>query len=142
MKKNNHKTFTFRYDPEGSIESMFTNFRQAVEGKLRLVKPHEISSPHIETLATSMNKNRWEIFQALVEKKPTSLSELAELLKRDYANVWRDARILEGMGIIKLEKARSVVKPRALYEKIIFDFSAKKEKSQNKLVFPDPWNAF
>lgn len=52
------KTFTFKYDPNLTPEKMFTDFWQAVDGKQCLVKPHEISSPHIEVLLDSINKNR------------------------------------------------------------------------------------
>jgi hypothetical protein len=52
------KTFTFKYDPNSSIERMFNEFKQATEGKLVSVKTNEISSPHIEALLESINKNR------------------------------------------------------------------------------------
>ena len=105
---------------------MFADFWQVVDGKQRLVKPHEISSPHIEVLLDSINKNRWEIFNTLVAKKPNSLTDLAKLLNKDYGNVWRDAKILESMGIIKLKKEGQEVKPVALYERIVFDLSARR----------------
>ena len=120
------KTFTFKYDPYLTPEGMFTDFWQAVDGKQCLSKPHQISSPHIEVLLDSINKNRWEIFNTLVVKKPNSLTELAKLLNKDYGNVWRDVRILEGMGIIKLQKEGTEVKPIALYERIVFDLSAER----------------
>ena len=77
------------------------------------------------------------MFQVLVEKKPANLSELASLLQKDYTMVRTDVKILEGMGIIKLEKlkknARSgyggadisykEVRPIALYKRIVFDFA-------------------
>ena len=76
------------------------------------------------------------MFKVLVEQKPANLSELASLLQKDYNVVRADAKILEGMGIIKLEKleknARSgyggadinykEVRPIALYKRIVFDF--------------------
>lgn len=62
------KTFTFKYDPNCSIKRMFASFKQAVAGKLVSVKSDEISSPHIEALLDSINKNRWDIFHTLVEK--------------------------------------------------------------------------
>lgn len=58
-------------------------------------------------------------------KKPNSLTELAKLLNKDYGNVWRDAKILESMGIIELQKEKQGVKPVALYERIVFDLSVK-----------------
>jgi predicted transcriptional regulator len=58
-----------------------------------------------------------------VEKKPSSLTELAHLLKKDYANVWKDVQVLEGLGIIKLKKGEQSkeIKPVALYDRIVFD---------------------
>ena len=119
------KTFTFKYDPNSSIERMFNEFKQATEGKLVSVKTNEISSPHIEAVLESINKNRWDIFYTLVEKKPSSLTSLSQLLNKDYGNVWRDAKILEGMGIIELKKSGKEIKPIALYDRIVFDLPAK-----------------
>ena len=81
------KTFTFKYDPNCSIERMFTNFKQAVAGELKSVEPNIIKSNNPEVLLTSINKNRWDIFNTLVEKKPNSLTELSQLLNKDYGNV-------------------------------------------------------
>ncbi|CAG8789392.1 30542_t:CDS:1, partial [Racocetra persica] len=67
------------------------------------------------------------------------------LLQKDYALVRREARILEGMGLIKLEKIIketpnqqgskikfSEVKPIALYKRIIFDFPILEETPVEK----------
>lgn len=124
------KTFTFRYDPNLTPEKMFVDFWKASEGKLKLVKPDEISSPNIEVLFASINKNRWEIFDCLVEKKPTNLTELAQFLGKDYGNIWRDVRILENMGIIKLEKHGKEIQPIALYGRIVFDLQSKGATSE------------
>jgi predicted transcriptional regulator len=51
---------------------------------------------------------------------------LAKLLNKDYGNVWRDAKILESMGIIELKKVGPEVQPIALYERIVFDLSTKR----------------
>lgn len=130
---NNKKIFTFKYDPEASPERMFANFWKAVEGKLVSVKSNEISSPHIEVILDSINKNRWDIFNTLVEKNPKSLTELAQLLNKDYGNVWRDAKILEGMGIIELKKQGKEIKPITLYDRIVFDLPVK-EVSHSKPI--------
>ena len=87
-----------------------------------------------------MTKNRLRLFAAVVEKKPANLTELAQLLRKDYTLVRRDARILEGIGLIKLEKVAKEahngygsgirfkeVKPIALYKRIIFDFPIQEE---------------
>jgi predicted transcriptional regulator len=137
MTKNEIKNdiFIFRYDPNSSFEGMFEEFWEAVDGKLSKVEPNIVRSNSIEALTGNMTKNRLRMFQVLVEQKPANLSELATLLQKDYAMVRTDVKILEGMGIIKLEKleknARNgngvainykEVKPIALYKRIVFDF--------------------
>jgi len=138
MKNNEIKNdiFIFRYDPNSSFEGMFEEFWEAVDGKLSKVEPNIIRSNSIEALTGNMNKNRLQMFKVLVEQKPANLSELASLLQKDYTMVRTDVKILEGMGIIKLEKleknARSgyggseinykEIKPIALYKRIVFDF--------------------
>lgn len=135
------KVFIFRYDPENSFESMFKEFWNAVDGKECSVEPHVVRSNSIEVLSTSMNQNRLSLFATLVKKKPANLTELASLLQKDYSVVRRDVRILEGMGIIRLEKlvkgannsrggsiSFREVKPVALYERIVFDFPVSVEK--------------
>jgi predicted transcriptional regulator len=87
-----------------------------------------------------MNKNRLRLFATIVEKNPTNLTELAYLLQKDYTLVRREARILAGMGLIKLEPVSKQaqnnhgsrikfkeVKPIALYKRIAFDFPIREE---------------
>ena len=146
MKKQlKSKVFIFRYDPDSSFEGMFEEFWIAVDGKLSSIEPHVVRSNSLEALSTNMTKNRLRLFAALVERRPTNLTELAHFLQKDYALVRRDARILEGMGLIKLEKVGkeahnkqgskvkfSEVKPVPLYKRIIFDFPVAEPVSVKK----------
>jgi|ERR1044072_335263 predicted transcriptional regulator len=151
--KNHQKSeiFVFRYDPASSFESMFEGFWEAVDGKSALVEPHIIRSNSIEALTSNLTKNRLQLFAAIVEKKPANLTELARLLKKDYALVRREARILEGMGLIKLEKVSKEapnnqgsqirfkeIKPIALYQRIVFDFPIPTgvEEVKKRAVYP------
>jgi predicted transcriptional regulator len=144
-KKN--EIFIFRYDPDSSFEGMFKEFWDAVDGNKQSVEPHVVRSNSIEALTTNMTRNRLNLFATLVKKKPTSLTELARLLQKDYTVVRRDAHILEGMGIIKLERlvkkafngqGSSVsfkeVQPIALYKRIVFDFPIQEQISVEKPV--------
>jgi predicted transcriptional regulator len=119
--------FIFRYDPAGSFESMFEDFWEAVDGKKQSVEPHIVRSNNIEALATNMTKTRLKIFEAIVKEKPVNVETLANLLHKNYTLVRRDVHILEGMGIIKLErtekeKGYKTIKPIPLYKRIVFDF--------------------
>lgn len=127
-----NKTFTFKYDPTISLEKTFSRMNEVVHtGKPYIQKDCSIVNS-IEAIYRSMTKSRLELFQCLVDKQPHSLYELAQLLKRDYSGVWRDVRILELNGIIKLKKQEKKLKPVALYGRIIFDFGIKREKNQRQ----------
>jgi len=122
--------FIFRYDPNSSFESMFEEFWEAVDGKKQSLEPHVIRSNSIEALTTNMTKSRLRMFEAIVEKNPVNIEELANFLHKNYNLVRRDAHILEAMGIIKLErtekeKGYKTIKPIALYKRIVFDFPIK-----------------
>jgi predicted transcriptional regulator len=98
-----------------------------------------------------MTRNRLNLFATLVKNKPTSLTELARLLQKDYTVVRRDAHILEGMGIIKLERlvkkadngqgsslSFKEVQPIPLYKRIVFDFPMQEQISVGKSVNTRP----
>jgi predicted transcriptional regulator len=136
-KKIKNDTFIFRYDPNFSFEGMFKEMWDFVDnGKSSSVEANIIRSNSIEALSTNMSKNRLQMFKVLVERKPSSLTELSQLLQKDYTIIRKDAKMLEGMGLIKLEKipkevgnknggsgiSYNTVKPIALYNRIVFDF--------------------
>ena len=135
MNKLKSEVFVFRYDPSSSFESIFEGFWEAVDGKSTPIEPHIVRSNSIEALTSNLTKNRLQLFATIVEKKPANLTELAHLLQKDYSWVRREARILEGVGLIKLASvSREIsnnqgsrirfkeIKPIALYQRIVFDF--------------------
>lgn len=112
---------------------MFKEFWQAVDGKIQSVEPHVVRSNSIEALSTNMTKNRLQMFKVIIEKNPVNIEELANLLHKNYTLVRRDVHILEGMGIIKLEKTEKekgykTIKPIALCKRIVFDFPIQQER--------------
>lgn len=119
--------FVFRYDPNSSFEGMFEDFWEAVDGKKQSIEPHIVRSNSIEALSTNMTKNRLQLFSVIVEKNPANIEELSTLSHKHYTWVRREVHVLEGMGIIKLErtekeKGYKTIKPIALYKRIVFDF--------------------
>ena len=102
------------------------------------ISQHQISFANIKDITEEFISPRPKLFTCVVENKPSSLYQLAKLLKRDYANVYKDVQNLVAMGVIKLEKedeitgnsAKQRIKPIPLYNQIVFDFQVKK-------VFPE-----
>lgn len=70
---------------------------------------------------------------AIKERKPKNIPQLANLIHRDYANVWRDCWVLANCGIIKLVKKEQEYQPIILYKQIILDFPSKATSVRSKL---------
>ena len=74
---------------------------------------------------TDLNKiitpERYRLICTIRKEKPKSINTLAKLLGRDRANVYRDLKYLEGLGLISLEEHRLVTTPIFNYEKILVE---------------------
>ncbi|MBI3544902.1 MAG: hypothetical protein HY075_16645, partial [Deltaproteobacteria bacterium] len=78
------KTFTFRYEPS----------------KAPSAKPGELRTNSVGAMLSSMTTGRIELFYAIAGKCPGSVCQIARLLKRDAANVLRDVKVLESIGLV------------------------------------------
>jgi len=113
---NKEKTFIFKYEPTISLEKMGEDMLKAVRTSKPSVHLHQISFASIKDITEEFISPRPKLFACLVEKQPQSLYQLAKLLNRDYANVYKDVKSLVAMGVIKLEKEGERIKPIPLYE--------------------------
>ena len=117
------KTFTFKYDPTSSPKRMFERFWETVDTGKKYIQPKNVIVVNrLDTIYRVASQARLDILSCLVEDKPTNIQELAQLLQRDYANVWRDCQALNSLRVIKLKKEGREIRPIALYEKIIIEF--------------------
>ncbi len=126
------KTFTFRYAPnEPSIRKRVLD---AARGKAH-VRPDEMVCTSLKTLLQVASEARLELFEAILHEKPSSVYELAEKIAKSQPYVLKEARVLEGLGLIRLvqekDGGRERLRPEALYSKIVIDcgFEAKREAS-------------
>lgn len=122
------KTFTFRYDPKATSDELFARLLKAAKTGVPNIRKNEISSNSIHALLTTMTEGRLQSFYAIAEYRPTSMYQLAQLLKRDQANVLRDVKALEAMKLIELvaerDGDRERLRPVANFDRIVFDFGA------------------
>ena len=136
------KKFIFKYDPQATPKRMFQGFWEAVDTGKKHIQPKNVMiANRLETIYRVASQARMDLLTCLVEKQPASIQELAQLLNRDYANVWRDCQALNSLGIIKLKKTGSDAKrmqtqPIALYEKIIIEFPFMKPRENQVLQQP------
>jgi predicted transcriptional regulator len=123
------KTLTFKYDPhprKTALEAM-AKAQKIDRGE---IQKDEISCRSMEEMMKVMTKTRFQIFTAVLETSPNSLTELAEVLGKDLGNVMKDIKVLESLGLIELERSKGKhgekVKPVALYDRIIFECEPKR----------------
>ena len=123
------KVFTFRYESNPRKKAM-ERMKKVIATGVPDIRNDELVCDSFETMLKLISKSRFEVFAAVVEYKPGSLYELAQHLKKDQANVLKDARALEALGLIRLksvkEGAREKLTPEALYDKIVFEFEPKR----------------
>jgi predicted transcriptional regulator len=123
------KTFTFRYEPIPWKEASRAMHRVAKTG-VSDIRANEMACDSLESMLKIMSKTRFELFAAIVEHRPGSLLELAKKTDKDQAQVLRDARTLEALGLIELVQSsdggRQKLRPKALYDKIVFEFEPAK----------------
>jgi len=126
------KTFTFRYQPKATPKDLFSRLEKAAKTKVRDIEKDQTSSNSIPAILSTMSAGRIQLFYAIADEKPDSIYQLAQSLHRDQANVIRDVRVLEGLGLIELltekdgERERS--RPVALYDRLVFDFGEVRAK--------------
>ena len=112
------KKFIFRYEPQHSVRQMFTDMKQNIENKKKSVQPKNVvTTNNVEVIYQILNKSRLDLYSCIVEKKPSSLRKLIQLVNRDYQEVEKDISMLVDLGIIKLKRTR----PVALYEKVVIE---------------------
>jgi len=120
------KTFTFRYDAQATPDSLFSKLEQVAKTGAPDVRKDEISSNSLHAILSAMTEGRLQVFYGIADYAPASMYQLAQLLKRDSANVLRDVKTLEAMKLVKLvsekDGDRERLRPVANYDRIVFDF--------------------
>lgn len=120
------KTFTFRYDSKATPKALFAGIKKAAKTRAPEVAQNETASNSVSAILSTMTAGRIELFYAIAHNSPSSIYQLSQIMKRDHANVLRDVKVLEGLGLIQLvtekEGERERMRPVALYDRIIFDF--------------------
>ena len=89
------------------------------------VKKHEgISFESIEEMRKVLTGERLKILKTIKKAHPSSIYELAKLLKRDIKNTFDDVQFLAQAGLIELKKVkdgREKTTPLVNYDKILLE---------------------
>lgn len=89
------------------------------------VKKHEgVSFKSLEAMRKVLTEERLRILKTIKKEHPSSIYELAKLLKRDVKNTFNDVQFLAQAGLIELKKTkddRERTIPRVNYDKILLE---------------------
>ncbi len=99
-----------------SLEELFSEIKKLIhegEGKIEFV-----SVGSIEELNRILTPQRKKLLDIVRRHKPSSISELAKMLDRDYKNVYDDVVFLEKVGFLNFERKGRKLVPVAGYNAI------------------------
>ena len=118
------KTVTFSIRPLTDVADGFADTFDAVRTGRRVSrKPREeVGFTSIEAARNFLTRERLSLMRTIRTRHPSSLYELAKMVKRDFKNVQEDIAILERHGLIRVSKEprgkRKVKVPEVLFEEI------------------------
>lgn len=131
------RVFKFRYQ-KGVRKRVLSEMREVMRSGIPKVHNDEMLCDSLESLFRCFSKSRMEAFMAIVEHKPESVYELAQVLEKDQANVLKDVKALEGIGLIKLvpvrEGNREKLKPEPLYDLVSVEMGQPSPESHSNPI--------
>jgi len=79
----------------------------------------------LEAVRRFLTDARLQLWRAIRDKKPNSISELAKILGRNFADVHEDLQILVEVGLVDLRKPKGAktraIKPVSLADQLRFE---------------------
>ncbi|MDN3515755.1 MAG: hypothetical protein NG747_15335 [Candidatus Brocadia sp.] len=89
------------------------------------VKKHEgISFENLDVIKKVLTEERLRILKIIKKERPSSIYELAKMLRRDMKNTFDDVQYLAQVGFIEIKKTkegREKATPLVKYDKILLE---------------------
>ena len=106
------------------FEEVLEGVKETMKKIERGEKVKERRGYYFENLAAfrrALTEKRLEVLHVIKREKPSSVYELAKLLKRDVKNVTQDLEYLKRIGLVEIRRTREKQKrniPEVKYDKI------------------------
>lgn len=81
--------------------------------------PADIWFDSLKSLANVLSKENQHLLKVIVEQKPQSVTELAQLTGRAVSNVSRTLKRLNNLKIVQLNKQSGLVKPSTKFQSFL-----------------------
>jgi predicted transcriptional regulator len=110
-----------------SDQELFNEVKEVFEKIERgeKVKKHEgISFVNLDVMRKVLTEERLRILKVIKKEHPSSIYELAKMLKRDIKNTFDDVQYLAEAGFVELKKSkkgREKITPLVNYDKILLE---------------------
>jgi len=98
------KTMKIKIQSRTKFNTNLIKLAKAIDGK-NFDKTNKIKGVYFESLGAVrkiLTDNRLDVWRAIRDKKPESITQLAEILGRGFRSVHRDVMLLKDLGLIKL----------------------------------------
>ena len=118
------KTVSFSIRPiDDVMDDVVETFEAARTGRRIPKGPRkEVGFTSIEAARNFLTRERLTLLRTIRTRHPSSLYELAKIVKRDFKNVQEDIQILERHGLVQIAKEprgrRKVKVPRVTFDEI------------------------
>jgi predicted transcriptional regulator len=114
----NTKKFRIRFQ---MLDQSFGDFKEDWKAVEKGKKPSKLVSSEASLLMMDysmfpkvFSTERLRVIHTIQERRPASVSELAEMLEREQANVHRDVHFLAELGILELTRVKEEGKPESV----------------------------
>ena len=77
----------------------------------------------LEAFRRALTPKRFELLHAIKTESPSSINQLAKLVKRDIKNVANDVAYLIQIGLIRSQETKRQISPRVDYEQIVLEIA-------------------
>lgn len=109
---------------EGELFQEVKDVWGKVEKGEKVARREGLYFENLEAMRKVLTENRLKILKTIRKEHPSSIYELAKLLKRDIKNTFDDVHFLANVGLIELKKTkegRERNTPIVNYEKILLE---------------------
>jgi predicted transcriptional regulator len=97
-----------------------------LEGGEKVKKHQAIYFENLDAMRKVLTEERLKIVKAIRKNHPTSIYELAKILRRDVKNTFDDVQFLAQAGLVELKKTKDIrekTAPKVDYDKIVLEIS-------------------
>ena len=89
----------------------------------KVKKESGVNFTSLEAFRRALTPKRFELLHVIKAESPSSINQLARLVKRDIKNVANDVTYLTQIGLIRPQETKRQISPRVDYEQIVLEIA-------------------